>query len=131
MNKETLTIAGIEEIKRGFKKNGEPYTMLRVKDSNGKKHTTFLEGLRIGETYDFLTVKEPFKGKDGNMHEGSKITGFDNVAYEAKKERPAQERKAGYEHGNGGERVLPGGFTAEDRRKLDAIYDTVVGNNPL
>lgn len=26
---------------------------------------------------------------------------------------------------------IQNGFTAEDRRKLEAIYDTVVGNNPL
>lgn len=121
MNKETLTVKGLEIIKEGKKKtNGEPYTMSKVTDQNGKKHTTFLEGLQIGETYDFLTVKEPFTGKDGRTHEGSKITGFDNVAYEAKKERPAQATAPAVNN------PPNSGFTPEDRRKLDAIYDTIV-----
>lgn len=127
MDKQTLTIAGIEEIKRGFKKTGEPYIMLRVKDTNGKKHTTFLEGLQIGETYNFLTIKEPFKGKDGNMHEGSKITGFDNVAYENKQERPATQSTPS----RPAQVNLGGltGFTENDRRTLEAILagiDTLV-----
>lgn len=125
MNKEKLTIAGIEQVGSGFKKTGEPWKRYRVTDSNGKKHSTFLEDLQIGGTYDFLTIKEPFVSKkDGKTYQSSKITGFDNVAYEANKTRPIGEST-----------TLPTqsmreGFNAEDRRMLTAIYDTVVKVEP-
>jgi len=94
MTKITLQVAGIELIKQGTNSNG-PWHLYRIVDSNGKKCSTFLEGLMIGETYDFLAENKPFKGtKDGKMHDSWSLTGFDNVAYENRGEVPKKERPA-------------------------------------
>lgn len=117
MQKITLTVDGIEVSKKGTKKGGEPWTLSKVKGSDGRKYSTFLEGLRVGQSYDFLILNEPWKDRDGRTHDGWKITGFDNASYEKKGVAPLKPAPG----------KTQDGFTSEDRRMLQAIYDTVLG----
>lgn len=133
MTKEHIQVQGVELIKQGTNTNG-PWHLYRVLTPE-KKYSTFLEGLQIGQEYDVLVENKPFKGqKDGKMHDGWTITGFDNVVYEAKQERPVRETITFDKNGN---TYLPrptpkDGFTDQDRATmanmetlLEAIYESL------
>lgn len=85
MESITLTVSGVEIIKEGFKKNGEPYALKKITSSTGKKASTFLDGIQPGQTYYFLMETSQFKGKDNQMHDSFNLVGFDNVKYEQEK----------------------------------------------
>jgi hypothetical protein len=106
----TITIAGKELISKGTKpKSGEPWTLWKVTDTNGKKHSTFLEGIEIGETYQFIQELKPFVSKkDGKTYQSSNLTGFDNVS----KPVAAPENNL---------RLGEDGFTNEDRKNIGAL----------
>lgn len=137
MNSITLTVKGISIKKEGTNSNG-PWHLYGVEDTNGKKHSTFLEGLVIGETYDFLQEIEPHTSqRDGKTYQSSRLTGFDSKKYEGKGERPIQATPANPVLQSNSiptdnsfpASAIPKGitsFTDEDRRKLDCIYDYVI-----
>ena len=121
--KEHIQVQGLELVKQGTNTNG-PWHLYRIVTPE-KKYSTFLEGLQIGQEYDVLVENKPFKGqKDGKMHDGWTITGFDNVVYEAKQERPATAPVIQSEASRLGAGAM-GGFTEKDRRTLEAIETAV------
>lgn len=127
MTKNHIQVQGIELIKQGTNTNG-PWHLYRVLTPE-KKYSTFLEGLQIGQEYDVLVENKPFKGqKDGKMHDGWTITGFDNASYEAKQERPAVQIGAAQPTGtplrtSAVHNPPNHGFTEADRAVLNDIKD--------
>ena len=118
MNKEHIQVQGLELVKQGTNSNG-PWHLYRVITPE-KKYSTFLEGLQIGQEYDVLVENKPFKGqKDGKMHDGWTITGYDNAVYEQKKTLPNAPTPSRPAQVNSGPAT---GFTEADRKVLLAIY---------
>ena len=120
MNRITLTIKGIEVIKEGNQKqSGEPYTLSRVMGDDDKRYSTFLKGLQIGETYNFLVENKPFRGKNGKMIDSYNLTGFDNGKYEQEMRKPYQNAAPSRPQ------VTGSGFTEKDRKTLENIETMV------
>lgn len=114
MEKNHIQVTGVEMISQGTNSNG-PWHLYKITTPE-KKYSTFTEGFQIGQEYDVLVENKPFKGKkDGKMHDGWTITGYDNAVYEQKKtlpNAPATSRPV---------QSQTGGFTEADRHTLQAI----------